>query len=147
MNAKKQIVCVSGAFDPLHVGHVRMLTGSAHFGELVVILNSDKWLIERKGYALMPWQERKDILLEIKGIQRVLAVDDSDGTVCSALEEIKPYLFANGGLRVKENTPERQLCERLGIKMVWGIGGGEQDDYTLRIRNRIYEIGIGLNKK
>lgn len=137
---KETIVCVSGGFDPLHVGHVRLLTGAAHFGKLVVILNSDKWLMNRKGYVLMPWTERKDIILGIKGVEQVVPVDDSDGTVCKALEKIKPTVFANGGLRTQENTPERELCEKLGIKMVWGIGGGSKDDMTLQVRQRILSI-------
>lgn len=143
---KKPIVCVSGGFDPLHVGHVRLLTGAAHFGSLVVILNSDKWLVSRKGYVLMPWTERKDIILSIKGVEQVVAVDDSDGTVCKALEKIKPAVFANGGLRTQENTPERELCEKLGIRMVWGIGGGTKDDLTLDVRKRIFDISNQLGK-
>jgi D-beta-D-heptose 7-phosphate kinase/D-beta-D-heptose 1-phosphate adenosyltransferase len=56
------IVCVSGGFDPLHKGHVDMLVGASNFGKLVVILNSDQWLVERNGFYLMPWTERSDII-------------------------------------------------------------------------------------
>ena len=142
-NEQERIVCVSGGFDPIHKGHIAMLMGAAHFGKLVVILNSDNWLLSRKGYVLMPWTDRKEILLGIKNVVRVVSVDDSDGTVCSALEKIKPAVFANGGLRTSENTPEKELCEKLGIKMIWGIGGAAKDDITLDIRNRI--LGIPKN--
>ena len=67
------------------------------------------------------------MLKEIKGVIIVAAVDDSDGTVCDALHKIRPDYFANGGDRGKENTPEQDVCEELGIEMLWGIGG----DYKL----------------
>lgn len=142
MIKNKPVVCVSGGFDPLHVGHVRMLQGARHFGRLVVILNSDTWLKERKGYTLLTWPERKEIILAIEGVDDVVKVDDADGTVCEALEKIKPDVFANGGLRTRENTPERELCEKFGIKMVWGIGGASKDDYTEEIKRRISNINM-----
>ncbi len=139
----KSVVCVSGGFDPFHAGHARMLLGAAHFGRLVIILNTDEWLMKRHGYVLMPWSDRKEMLLAIRSVSEVVQVNDDDGTVCEALARIKPTVFANGGLRTKENTPERDLCEKIGIKMVWGIGGACKDDYTKAIRLRILEI----NKK
>ena len=108
----KPIVCVPGGFDPLHVGHVRLLTGAAQFGKLIVVLNSDDWLIQRKGYALISWTERKEIISAIKGVSKVISVDDSDGTVSKALEQIKPLIFANGGLRTTNNTPEKTYVKK-----------------------------------
>jgi cytidyltransferase-like protein len=140
MSEEKPIACVSGGFDPLHVGHIRLLTGASHFGSLIVILNSDEWIFKRKGYVLMPWTERKEIIMGIKGIKQVVSVDDSDGTVCKALKQIKPFVFVNGGLRTQDNTPEKELCTQMGIKMVWGIGGASKDDYTMEVRQRILDI-------
>lgn len=139
MNSK-QIVCVSGGFDPYHVGHARMLQGAAYFGRLVVILNSDKWIIRKHGYILVPWTERKEMLMAVKGVDEVVRVIDEDDTVCEALKRIRPDVFANGGLRTIGNTPERAMCEKLGIKMVWGIGGGGRDNYSLAIHQKILNI-------
>ncbi len=50
-------VVVSGGFDPIHVGHLRMFKEAAKLGELVVVINSDPWLQRKKGvyfYALPP---------------------------------------------------------------------------------------------
>ena len=116
MNEKDLIVCVSGGFDILHSGHVRMLLGARHFGKVVVILNSDKWLLKRKGFIMSDWQNRKEVLLGIRGVDQVVSVDDSDGTVCDALEKIKPHVFANGGLRTKETTPERMYVKSLTLE-------------------------------
>jgi len=137
MNTQQSVICLSGGFDVVHCGHIKMIQGAVHFGRVVIILNSDNWLMKQKGFCLMPWHERKEILLALKGVDEVVSVDDSDGTVCEALERIKPTVFGNGGLRVKGNTPERELCQRLGIAMVYGIGGGAGDAKTLDIREKI----------
>ncbi len=114
---------VSGGFDPIHVGHVRMIRAAAQYGDVIVVANSDKWLFRKKGYNFMSFKERKEILIAIKGVIDVLPVNDDDGTVCSALIKHQPTYFANGGDRKKENTPEKIVCEELGIKLLWNVGG------------------------
>lgn len=118
-------IMVSGGFDPIHVGHVRMILEAAKFGEVVVVVNSDDWLIRKKGYVFMPWAERAEIIESIEGVHSAVAVDDSDGTVCEAIRRIKPALFANGGDRGENNTPESLICEEMGITLVWNAGGGK----------------------
>ena len=44
----KNIVIISGGFDPLHSGHIDMISEASKFGEVVVLLNSDNWLIKKK---------------------------------------------------------------------------------------------------
>jgi len=119
----KKTVMVSGGFDPIHVGHVRMIIEAALHGDVIVVANSDEWLFRKKGYTFMGFQERKEILMSIKGVVEVVSVNDADGTVCSALVQYKPDFFANGGDRTDQNTPEKILCEELGIQMLWNIGG------------------------
>lgn len=116
-------VMVSGGFDPIHVGHVRMIREAAQHGDVIVVANSDDWLYRKKGYNFMGFAERKEILMAIKGVVQVIPVDDKDGTVCEALRRIKPTYFANGGDRTSDNTPEKRVCEELGIEMLWNIGG------------------------
>ena len=118
-----QTVMVSGGFDPIHAGHVAMIKDASQYGDVIVVVNSDEGLMRKKGFVFMSFEERRDILKEIKGVLIVAAVDDSDGTVCDALCKIRPDYFANGGDRGKENTPEQDVCEELGIEMLWGIGG------------------------
>ena len=55
-------VVVSGGFDPLHAGHVRMIVDAARHGNVIVVANSDAWLKRKKGYVFMPFEERKQIL-------------------------------------------------------------------------------------
>ena len=119
-------IMVSGGFDPVHVGHIRMIRAAAEYGDVIVIANSDAWLHRKKGFNFMDFQSRHEILDSIKGVILVDSVDDSDGTVCDAIRRHKPTYFANGGDRGKNNTPEAQLCKELGIELLWGIGGEEK---------------------
>ena len=116
-------IMVSGGFGPIHVGHVRMIIEASQYGGVIVVANSDEWLYRKKGYNFMGFNERREILMALKGVIAVVAVDDEDGTVCEALKKIKPNYFANGGDRTKNNTPEQTICEDLGIEMLWSIGG------------------------
>lgn len=128
----KKTVCVSGGFDPVHIGHLRMIQEAAEHGDVVVIVNSDEWLMRKKGYIFMPFKERCEILQGFEATHSTTFVDDSDNSVCEALRRIKPDYFANGGDRKTNNTPEMDVCEELGIKMLWGVGGGKiQSSSTL----------------
>jgi cytidyltransferase-like protein len=118
-------VCISGGADPIHDGHLDMIEDASQYGDVIVILNSDDWLIRKKGFCFFNWQTRARLLASIRGVAGIIAVDDSDGTVCEALERLKPDYFANGGDRGIFNTPEVELCARLGIEMLWNIGGGK----------------------
>ena len=120
---KRKIVAISGGFDPVHVGHVRMIKESAKLGDVIIITNSDAWLKRKKGYVFMPWEERQEILAEFKGVIDVIEAWDEDDTVCKTLERVKPDIFANGGDRKGDNTPEVDLCMKLDIVLVWNVGG------------------------
>jgi cytidyltransferase-like protein len=125
-------IAVSGGFDPIHKGHVQMIREAAEYGTVIVFLNSDDWLIRKKGYKFMSFEERAYIVGSIKGVTVISNVDDSDGTVCAGLRRFKPDYFANGGDRYETNTPEMKVCEEEGIQMLWNIGGGKiQSSSTL----------------
>lgn len=129
-NKRKVVVMVSGGFDPVHIGHVRMFEEAKKLGsELVVVLNNDNWLRFKKGFAFMPDTDRKEIIESFRCVDRVVITshepNTNDITVCRELELIRPDIFANGGDR-KENVPvpEYEVCARLGIVMVFNIGHG-----------------------
>ena len=118
-------IVVSGGFDPIHKGHVQMIREAAEYGQVIVLLNSDDWLVRKKGYKFMSFEERAYIAGSIKGVSVVSNVDDADGTVCQGLRRFQPDYFANGGDRYENNTPEMAVCEELGVKMLWNVGGGK----------------------
>ena len=118
-------ILVSGGFDPPHIGHIRMILEASTYGHVIVVANSDAWLMRKKGYIFMPWVERSEILAAFRGVTCVEHVDDTDGTVCEAIRRLKPTYFANGGDRKTDNTPEMDVCKELGVKLLWNIGGGK----------------------
>jgi len=137
------IVCVSGGFDPVHVGHLRMIQEASQWGPVVVIVNSDDWLMRKKGYIFMPFEERCELLQGFAAVYDTAIVDDIDGTVCEALRRLKPTYFANGGDRKNNNTPEMDICEEEGIGLLWNIGGGKiQSSSTLVTDSGIYKETI-----
>ncbi len=126
---KKRVVAVSGGFDPVHIGHVRMFNEARALGdELVVILNNDHWLALKKGSAFMPEAERKEVIEAFGAVDRVILTshtsDSSDMSVCAEIVELRPHVFANGGDRKSDNIPEYALCEELGVDMVFNVGQG-----------------------
>tara|TARA_R110000824_G_scaffold67912_4_gene175892 strand:+ start:1742 stop:2221 length:480 start_codon:yes stop_codon:yes gene_type:complete len=143
---KKDTVMVSGGFDPVHVGHIRMIRAAGEYGDVIVIANSDEWLYRKKGFNFMEFKSRREILDSIKGVIIVDSVNDADGTVCDAIKRHKPTYFANGGDRGQNNTPEVLLCKELGVKLLWGIGGVEKiaasSELVERAKNKI-DLGQG----
>ena len=119
-------VAVCGGFDPLHVGHIRHFKGAKALGdELIVILNTDRWLRKKKGYVFMPFKERKEIIESVIYVDRVVECIDKDVSVAKTLATIKPDIFAKGGDRGIGNIPKSEIdiCKKLGIRIVCGVGG------------------------
>jgi len=122
--AKGILVAVSGGFDPVHKGHIQMFLEAKKLGDkLVVILNSDDWLKRKKGKAFMSEEERAFIIEQLKPVDAVYIHHSDNDDVASALKYLKPDIFANGGDRKEGNTPEKEVCDELGIQMVFGVGG------------------------
>jgi cytidyltransferase-like protein len=132
-------IIVSGGFDPIHVGHIRMIR-AAHeltnhyvegspYEEIAVIVNTDEWLIRKKGKPFMPFKERAEIVGEIQGVSRVICGRDDDDTVVENLRRIVKnnpqcrWAFGNGGDRLNNNTPEARFCREHNIELLWGLGG------------------------
>lgn len=146
---KKIVVAVSGGFDPIHIGHVRMFERAKAFGdELVVILNNDNWLRKKKHHIFMREQERKEIIKALRAVDRVVLTrhrkNPKDISVCGELRALKPDIFANGGNRKLGNIPEVAVCREIGCKMVFNVGHGGKvqssswllDEYVKKVAGR-----------
>lgn len=140
---RDKLVCVSGGFDPVHLGHLQYMQEASKYGKVVVLLNSDEWLKRKKGYNFMKFEERKAILEGFKCVHAVVPVDDGDGTVCKGLIQIRPDYFANGGDRGPGNTPEQETCGHLCIEMLWGIGGENKVNSSSRMVADSWENLLG----
>ena len=126
---KETVVAVSGGFDPVHIGHVRMFREARALGDrLVVILNNDNWIRNKKGKPFMPEGERKEIIESIRWVDEVVLTghdaECADRSVSTELRRIRPDIFANGGDRFADNTPEAIVCSELGIRTAFGVGHG-----------------------
>ncbi len=126
---KPLTVAISGGFDPIHIGHVRMILEAAKLGDkLIVIVNNDNWLRAKKGFVFMPENERKELIEAIRGVSAVVISSHpkliKDPSVAKELKKLRPDIFANGGDRKAGNTPESEICRKLGIKMLYNVGKG-----------------------
>ncbi len=128
---KIESVVVSGGFDPLHVGHVKMFQEAAKLAsKLIVIVNNDDFLMLKKGYVFMPIDERMEIIKNISVVDKVVKAIDTDLTVCQTLnllaKEENIIVFANGGDRQSEkDISETTVCRDNQIEMKFNIGGGK----------------------
>lgn len=126
-----KIIVVSGGFDPLHSGHIEYLQNAKKLGDkLIVLLNSDLWLVNKKEKFFMPFEERKTILKNISSVNEVLDFDDDDiGSCINGLQKVKKLypndeiIFCNGGDRDKDNIPEMDVDN---IKFEFGVGGSNK---------------------
>ena len=139
-----KIAIISGGFDPIHVGHIELMQKAREISDaLLVIVNNDDFLINKKGKLFMPFDERAKIIQSIQYVSGVVKSIDKDQTVCETLENIaaetgldETLLFCNGGDRTSgENTPEHKLCLELGIKPLYGLGDKIQSSSWLTNRN------------
>ncbi len=127
---KLTVVAVSGFFNPLHVGHIDMIRRAKKLGDkLVVIVNNDKQVKLKNRVPFMSEKDRVKIIGALRDVDQVfLAVDDyklanGEIPVIKSLARVHPDIFANGGDRHNiVNVPEYPICQKLGIKMVDGLG-------------------------
>ena len=152
-----KIVIVSGGFDPIHSGHIAYFQSARQLGDkLIVALNSDNWLIAKKGKFFMPFEERKLIIENLSFVDSVIDFDDDDtGSASNALIKVKKMYpnediaFANGGDRSKGNISEMSID---GIEFIFGVGGDNkknssswilkkwQYDYEKRTWGSLYNL-------
>ena len=129
MNKPKAVI-VSGYFNPLHKGHLELFRKAKQSADkLWVIVNSDLQRELKGSKEFMDELERKDIVQSIRYVDYALISQDKDKTQCQTLEtfaqmfgEMYELYFANGGDQNNDTIPEREVCERVGIKLIDGLG-------------------------
>jgi len=128
----KNIVLITGGFDPLHSGHIAYFKAAKKLGDILVVgVNSDAWLTRKKGSPFMPIDERMNIVKNIRDVDFVLEFNDDDGSAKSAIKLARQswpdhkIIFANGGDRTNSNIPEMD-CGIDNVEFVFGVGGSNK---------------------
>lgn len=123
------LVLANGAFDLLHVGHLRYLQGAKALGNvLVVAVNSDASVRRAKGEGrpLVPQHERAELLCGLECVDQVTVFDETD--VRHIIAALKPQVHAKGTDYTVESVPERAEVEKHGGRVV--ITGDPKDHST-----------------
>lgn len=135
------VVVATGGFDPIHSGHIQYLKEAKKHGDILLVgLNSDNWLVNKKGRAFMTFQERAIVLENMSFVDKVLAIDDSTGDASDAIRQARELypdeviFFVNGGDRNQSNVPEQTLFPQDDkLFFNFGIGGVNKLNSSSRI--------------
>lgn len=122
-----RVVLVTGGFDPLHSGHIEYFRAARQLGTMLVVgVNSDAWLIRKKGQAFMPIKDRVTIIESLRMVDHCILFDDNNDSAVEAIRNVKmmypnsEIVFANGGDRTATNIPEMSEPD---VEFVFGVGG------------------------
>ena len=136
-----KVVVVSGGFDPIHSGHLAYFKEAKELGMyLIVGVNSDEWLMRKKGYVFMPIEEREEIVRSIKYVNGVNRFNDDDDSAIDLLNKVKYWypsdeiIFANGGDRNESNCRELSVE---GVEFVYGVGGKDKLNSSSEIVEKV----------
>jgi glycerol-3-phosphate cytidylyltransferase/D-beta-D-heptose 7-phosphate kinase/D-beta-D-heptose 1-phosphate adenosyltransferase len=147
MSAPERVAVVSGYFNPIHIGHLRMIKAASELApHLVVIVNNDRQQLLKKGRILMTEDDRLAIVAELRSVDEAFVAVDDDATVVASLREVRqrhPHaalLFCNGGDRSSAGdvpSAETHLTDEIGLEMVYGVGGEDKADSSSRINEEL----------
>ena len=138
MNKIKGII-VSGYFNPLHRGHLELFKKAKEFGDqLFVIVNNDNQRALKGSIEFMKQDERILIINALEITDKTFLSIDKDRSVSATIEQIYISLgneyelyFANGGDQNNSIILESNICRKLGIKLIEGLGGKIQSSSWL----------------
>ncbi len=129
----EKVSLVTGGFDPIHSGHISYFARAKDFSDFLVVgINTEEWLTNKKGQYFQSWVERAEIIRHLRMVDAVITVpDDDQGSACGAiakcLEIADTVVFCNGGDRGKENTPEViGYSENHRVEFKYGVGGTDK---------------------
>ena len=127
---KKKAIIVSGYFNPIHKGHLDYLNNAkAITDKLFVIVNNDHQRALKGSKEFQDEKERMIIVSNIKAVDKVVLSIDTDRTVCKTIESIAKEFgeefelgFANAGDQNNDSIPEKQVCKKMNVTLIDGLG-------------------------
>ena len=142
----EKVSLVTGGFDPIHSGHISYFARAKDFSDFLVVgINTEEWLTNKKGQYFQSWVERAEIIRHLRMVDAVITVpDDEEGSACGAiskcLEIADTVIFCNGGDRGKTNTPETvKYGDNPRVKFQFGIGGDDKKNSSSWILHGYFE--------
>ena len=130
------IAFANGAFDLLHVGHIRYLDGAKREGDrLVVAINSDASVRGLKGLSrpILPEADRAELVAALRAVDYVVLFDEPN--VTPLLELLKPDVHCKGTDYTIETVPERDTVRAYGGRIA--IVGDPKDHSTTDLLSRL----------
>jgi cytidyltransferase-like protein len=153
----KKCILVTGGFDPIHAGHIAYFSEAKKICDYLVIgINSDKWLIRKKGTNFYDWSERELIIKQFKEVDKVIGFNDDDGSALAAIKKCLNFsekvIFANGGDRGESNIPEIEAFkDNDSVEFMHNVGGSKKLNSSSSILENYYKksfkIDYELNPK
>ena len=140
-----KVALVTGGFDPIHSGHISYLDRARELGDqLIVGVNSDEWLVRKKGLYFLPWSERAQIISNLRMVYDVISYDDKDNSSSKGIEKCleisEKVIFCNGGDRKKDNILEMDVFkDNPRVEFVFGIGGDDKMNSSSWILNDYFK--------
>lgn len=132
----ERIALANGAFDLLHVGHLRYLEGAKALADrLVVAVNSDGSVRASKGpnRPVIPEAERAELVAGLACVDWVVIFDEPD--VRAVIRALRPELHVKGTDYSEATVPERDEVLAYGGKVA--IAGDPKDHSTTRLAGLI----------
>ena len=141
----KNVSLVTGGFDPIHSGHISYFKKAKDLSNyLVVGINTEEWLIRKKGQYFQSWKERSEIIKHLNMVNVVISYNDDDDSSCNAitkcLDIAQTVVFCNGGDREKTNTPEvNKYGENPRVEFEFGVGGDDKMNSSSWILHKYFQ--------
>jgi len=140
-----KVSLVTGGFDPIHSGHISYFKKAKDLSNyLVVGINTEEWLIRKKGQYFQSWKERSEIIKHLNMVNVVISYNDDDDSSCNAitkcLDIAQTVIFCNGGDREKTNTPEvNKYGENPRVEFEFGVGGDDKMNSSSWILHKYFQ--------
>ena len=139
-----KVLTTCGGFAPLHIGHTRCILETAKMKNqfanalCVIIVNGNEFLESKKGFIFMDQKERMEIIHSLKGVDHVTVWYAGTQNCIGAIKKIKPSIFTKGGDRdSRKKIPESQICDEVGCKIVFGVGGNDKPQSSSWLTDKI----------
>jgi cytidyltransferase-like protein len=141
------VVLVGGYFNVLHRGHIRYFEAARKLGDwLIVHVHRSECSLRHKGYSFLSDEDKVEVLRAIRWVDEVwLCSQTCDGSIVEALHKLREkyheenLMLAKGGDRTPETMPKSEVetCEKLDIKIVYGVGGEKVQSSSWILKSKI----------